>query len=187
MQKYPEKWRERAHVIPQGHVGAIPPAAPPRSGPLRIVYTGRFYDGIRTPDTFLRSIAEANRASSLDRRLQVEFIGAHMDRYEAVVRELGLSTIVRWAGRVSPAEARRRAAQADVLLVIDAASNGPSLFLPSKLIDYLPLGRPILAITPPQGPVADIIGELGYIAVDPADAGRLTTTIRRLVADHESG
>ena len=188
MQKYPEKWRERAHVVPQGHMGAVAAAAPLRSGPLRIVYTGRFYDRIRTPDTFLRSIAEANRVSSLAGRLEVEFVGAGMDRYAGLVRELGLSTIVRWAGRVSPEQARQRAAQGDVLLVVDAPSiNQPSLFLPSKLIDYLPLGKPILAITPLQGPVADIIGELGYIAVDPADVDGLTMALCTLVKSHESG
>ena len=42
------------------------------------------------------------------------------------------------------AESARRAAAADVLLVIDAPAD-ESLFLPSKLIDYLPAGKPILA------------------------------------------
>ena len=189
MKKYPAAWSKRAHVVPQGHDGAVTTQVEsPSSAPLRIVYTGRFYDGIRTPDSFLRSIAEADRLSSLAGRVVVDFVGARMEHYEALARELGLSTIVRFSGRMSPAQARDRASQADVLLVIDApSSDGPSLFLPSKLIDYLPLGKPILAITPQQGPVADIIDELGYVAVDPNDRGGLVAALMSLVDAHERG
>ena len=189
MNKYPAAWSRRAHVVPQGHDGMVmKETKSPSSGPLRIVYTGRFYDGIRTPDSFLRSIAEADRSSSLAGRLVLEFVGSRMERYEGLVRELGLSAIVQFAGRVSPNQARDRASQADVLLVIDTASgDGPSLFLPSKLIDYLPLGKPILAITPQLGPVADIIDELGYVAVDPGDRAGLVAALMSLVDAHERG
>jgi len=189
MKKYPAAWSQRAHVVPQGHDGtAIKQATSPSSAPLRIVYTGRFYDGIRTPHSFLRSIAEADRSSSLAGRLVVEFVGARMEQYEGLARELGLHAIVQFAGRMSPAQARDRASRADVLLVIDAPSgDGPSLFLPSKLIDYLPLTKPILAITPHQGPVADIIDQLGYVAVDPADRAGLVAALMSLVDAHERG
>jgi glycosyltransferase involved in cell wall biosynthesis len=189
MKKYPEAWRQRAHVVPQGHDGGVmrPPDRSSR-GPIRIVYTGRFYDGIRTPDSFLRAIADANRSTSLVGRIVVEFVGSHMEQYEGLTRELGLSDVVRFAGRMSPDQARQRASLADVLLVIDASSgDGPSLFLPSKLIDYLPLGKPILAITPPQGPVADIISALGYVAVAPDDGASLTAALMSLIEAHERG
>ena len=189
MTKYPAAWSTRAHVVPQGHEGAAMQLLPSSSSaPLRIVYTGRFYDGIRTPEVFLRAIADADRSSTLAGRLIVEFVGSRMEQYERLARELGLSDIVQFAGRMSPAQARERASRADVLLVIDAPSgDGPSLFLPSKLIDYLPLGKPILAITPPQGPVADLIGKLGYVAVDPSDRARLVAALEALVDAHERG
>ena len=50
-------------------------------------------------------------------------------------------------GRLPFLESARIAASADVLLVIDAAAED-NLFLPSKLIDYLPLAKPILGLTP---------------------------------------
>ena len=189
MKKYPPDWSRRAHVVPQGHDGSAgTKVESPSPAPLRIVYTGRFYDGIRTPESFLRALAEADRSSSLAGRVDVEFVGARMDRYEALARELGLAGIVRFTGRMSPDRARDCAARADVLLVIDAPSiDGPSLFLPSKMIDYLPLGKPILAITPREGPVSDIIRELGYVAVDPADRGELVVALRSLVEAHERG
>jgi len=189
MKKYPPAWSQRAHVVPQGHDGtAAKTAASPSSAPLRIVYTGRFYDGIRTPESFLRAIAEVDRTTSLAGRVAVEFVGGRMDRYEDLARELGLATLVRFTGRMSPEQARDRASHADVLLVIDAPSaDEPSLFLPSKLVDYLPLGKPILAITPQHGPVADIIGQLGYSAVDPENRAGMVAALMSLVAAHERG
>jgi len=51
----------------------------------------------------------------------------------------------------------------------------------------LPLTKPILAITPHQGPVADIIDQLGYVAVDPADRAGLVAALMSLVDAHERG
>ena len=138
MAKYPAEWRNRTHVIPQGHAGPAP-AMPRSAGPLRLVYTGRFYDGVRAPIVFLEAIAELHRASALNGRIAIEFVGSRMEAYAQQAGALGLESIVQFRPRVSPDQARTVAASADVLLIIDAPSDGPSLFLPSKLIDYLPL------------------------------------------------
>lgn len=81
---------------------------------------------------------------------------------------------------------RARAATADVLLVIDADSDG-SLFLPSKLIEYLPFRRPILGLTPVPGPSADLIRELGYQVVAPGDLPAIAATLRDLLQAHAAG
>lgn len=189
MAKYPETWRTRCHVIPQGSEPGLLPAPRERvhPGPLRIVYTGRFYAGVRTPDTFLEALASVARAKPLAGRVDVEFVGAGMEQYERRATELGLAAIVRFTGRLSPQHARERAATADVLMTIDAPSAGPGLFLPSKLIDYLPLDRPILGLTPLEGPSADLIRELGYAPVDPADGPGIGAAIDGLLAAHEDG
>lgn len=187
MAKYPAEWSARAHVVPQGHTGYAAAAAAPSPGPLRIVYTGRFYDGIRTPDVFLQALADVHRASPLHSRLLVEFVGSRMDAYAEQARVLGVEEFATFTGRVSPDEASRRAAAADVLLLIDAPSDGPSLFLPSKLIDYLPFGKPILGITPENGPSADLMRSLGYPIVDPRDEAGMAASLTALLERHESG
>jgi len=50
------------------------------------------------------------------------------------------------------------ARSADALLVIDAPSPEPSVFLPSKLVEYIGARRPVWGITPP-GTAADLIAE----------------------------
>ena len=184
MAKYPAEWLARARVVSQGFERGEPPPAGQPGGPLRLVYTGRFYDGLRTPEVFLAALAAIHRTHSLEGRLSVEFVGGGMDPYEARARMLGLQRVASFTGRVDPAGARARAAAADVLLIIDAPSDGHSLFLPSKLVDYLPLRKPILALTPRPGPSADLVNALGYAVIDPADQPGIAAAIENLLVAH---
>lgn len=185
MAKYPNEWLAKTAVVPQGFEAPFRPR-PAESGAtaraLRIVYTGRFYPGIRTPETFLDALAAVNKRVPLRGRLDVQFIGAGMSAYAQRASALGLGHSVSFSGRVAPQHATDRAAAADVLLIIDAPSdNGPSLFLPSKLVDYLPLRKPILGITPLEGPTADLLRELGYPIVDPRDVAGIAQLIQELI------
>ena len=71
-----------------------------------MVYTGRFYDGIRTPDVFLEAVAELHRASALNGRIDVEFVGSRHGAYARQASALGLESIVQFRSRVSPDQAR---------------------------------------------------------------------------------
>ena len=179
--RYPSAWAAKAVVIPQGFE-PLPPeslVSAREDGPLRVVYTGRFYPGVRTPETLLDAVSRLAAARDLRGRLLVEFFGAPFEAYADRARALGIEAVVAFHGRVAPPVALAAARRADALLVIDAPSRGPNLFLPSKLVDYLPLGKPILGVTPPDGASADVIRELGYPVVDPADVDGIV----RLLAD----
>lgn len=190
MAKYPESWQARADVVPQAYEPAPDVRAQPSMAsdrPLRMIYTGRFYDGIRTPDALLQAIAGLNAESSLEGKIELEFVGADMSVYAARAGRLDLDRLVGFTGRVSPQQARARAATADVLLVIDAGGPDGNLFLPSKLIDYLPLRRPILGLTPTPGPSAELIRELGYRVTAPDDVAGITAAVRELLKAHAAG
>ena len=68
MRKYPDEWRRKAHVVPHGFDLADPlPTPAARDERLTIVHTGRFYDGIRTPEALLRALAVLSRRQPLGR------------------------------------------------------------------------------------------------------------------------
>ena len=71
------------------------------------------------------------------------------------------------------------------LLVIDAPAKR-SVFLPSKLVDYLGAMRPIFGVTPP-GASSDLIGELGGRVVDPSDFQTLKQELAQFLKDLKSG
>jgi hypothetical protein len=119
--------------------------------------------------------------------ITVDFVGSNMEAYAQQAEQHGVNDVIRFLGRRSPESSRNLASEADVLLVIDAPSTGPSLFLPSKLIDYLPIRRVILGITPLEGPTADVLGQLNYPVADPHDVNGIASLLSTLIDQKSAG
>jgi len=189
MRKYPEAWRTKTHVVPHGFDrGEMLPAMPEpdRGSVLRLVYTGRFYEGIRTPEALLRALATLAERRPLAAELRVTFVGTRVPAYERLATRLHLDDVVEFTGRVPMADSARLAAAADVVLVIDAPSSD-SLFLPSKLVDYLPLGRTILGLTPACGAAADVLRSLEQPIAAPDDEAAIASAIESLIDRKRQG
>jgi glycosyltransferase involved in cell wall biosynthesis len=187
MQKYPDEWRRKAHVIPHGFDRSDPVAAPAaRDERLTIVHAGRFYDGARTPESLLRALAALAARRPLARELRIVFVGTPVPLHRRLATALGLDPVVEFTGRLPFAESARWAAAADVLLLIDAPAD-ENLFLPSKLIDYLPAGKPILALTPFSGASADVIRALGYPITPPDDERAIAEAIDAMLSSYREG
>jgi hypothetical protein len=78
------------------------------------------------------------------------------------------------------------AQSAHLLLVIDAPAEH-SVFLPSKIVDYLALRRPILALTPPAGASARVLGGLGFPTVNPSDEEGILAMLREALRRWQNG
>ena len=203
MRKYPDAWRKKVAVVPHGFDGGK--SLSRRSGdlsavarsakaevaktgpPLRLIYTGRFYEGLRTPTALLRAIAKLNAEQPLDGTIEVTCIGPFVTSFAREAAVLGIDRIVRFRDRVPAAEAQSIAAGADVLLVIDAPTTGPSPFLPSKIVDYLPMRKPIFAITPPQGASAALLKRIGGFVAAPEDEAAIRIALKHVLARWRDG
>jgi len=190
MRKYPDAWRRKVHVVPHGfdrQVLAGLTLESDRHRRLRLVYTGRFYDGVRTPVALFEALGRLNARRPLDHELEVRMVGPHVAPYGPHVCALGLSSIVSLTGRRPYVESLREAAAADALLVIDAPSETPSLFLPSKLIDYLVLRKPIIGLTPLEGASADLLRRLQCPVVAPDDVEGIARVMEQSIEDWRQG
>jgi glycosyltransferase involved in cell wall biosynthesis len=188
MRKYPQDVQPKVRIVPHAHGGrtGLKPANSVGRGPLHIVHTGRFYEGHRTPESLLRALERLARTRLLARELKVTFAGTLVPAYVDLAHALGLDDVVEFAGRVPYDASLELAAGADVLLVIDAPADD-SLFLPSKLIEYLPLQKPILGLTPNQGATADLLSELSYPIAQPNDEAAIAAALEALMARHAAG
>lgn len=178
MRKYPPAWRDKAAVLPHAwdmdHFSGSAPTIPARLPGVRhlIRYIGNCYGG-RTPLPLFRAlnlIERRNPALLVDVSFQfVGYIDASFhDAVELTRLRPGLVTFL---GQVGYRESLLLAKDADALLVIDADSTQPSVFLPSKLIEYIGVRRPVWGITPP-GTSADLIAEWAdgsHASAPPAD------------------
>ena len=186
LRRYPAAIAGKCGVLPHSFVPEWYPAAPLRrepDGPIRIVQTGHFY-GPRTPLPLLRPLAELAARSRLEGRIEFVFYGSMEEKYRDFLRRHHLEAVVRIAGIVPYLQTLAAMRDADYLLLIDAPvqGEGQSVFLPSKLIDYLGSGKPVLGITPPRGTSARVLRETGHLVCDIGDAQGIGRMLENLAA-----
>lgn len=186
MAKYPSSWGGKVHVIPHGYdadlLGLIEPR--PKPDKFTIIHTGNLYEK-REPYALLRALATL-RAELSAAELRVEFVGHATQAMQDRVKQLDLDDIVSLAPNVPFLDSLAIAQSADLLLVIDAPAEH-SVFLPSKIVDYLSLRRPILALTPKAGASARVLGGLGFPTVDPTDEAGILAKLRESLARWRRG
>jgi hypothetical protein len=167
--KYPRSWKEKARVLPHSFDPSLYPShsGESRAG-MTIRYMGEFY-GKRTPKPLIQTLrALLATTPELLKDVRFELIGpVNPETLDGLRLEEMPEGLIHIKASVDYQESLRLAANADGLLIIDAPAKR-SVFLPSKLIDYIGAARPILALTP-QGTAAGIIKELGGWVADPLD------------------
>lgn len=182
--KYGEAITSKINVLAHSFEPALYPAHTRKpKDPLVVRYLGNFY-GQRTPVPVLRAIERLKRTNfDALSRLRFEFVGGmpFWLRHHPVVRGAD-PQYVSFVPTVGYTDSLRLMVDADLLLVIDAPCK-VSLFLPSKLIDYLGANRPILGVVPP-GPSQRLLRELGEAVVDPLDVDGICAELAKFVENH---
>lgn len=173
-------YRAKATDLPHAFEPALyPDVSSPAAGPLILRSLGNFY-GPRSPEPLFRALALLReRDPVLFGKIRVELIGSIPDEFRRGSRACqGLPPGV--VHVLSPVDYRTSLGlmrSADVLLNIDAPF-AHSVFLPSKLVDYIGAERPIVGITPP-GTASRVIGALGGWVADPTDPEGIASVLAR--------
>ena len=185
MEKYPAAWKDKTRVLAHAYDPSLYPARRVRQPgePLIIRYLGRFY-GTRSPEVLYRPLEMLlRRRSDLRKAFRIELI-CEGER-TGPRRDKQFSDILKFSAPVDYPTSLRLMVDADALLLIDAPAAS-SVFLPSKLIDYIGAGRPILAITPP-GTSFNLVKRLGGEAVVPSEPDQVSAVVERFVDGLRSG
>lgn len=146
------------------------------SGPFVITHGGSLYRK-RDPRPFLKAVNDLVRKQSItEGDLVVRFVGNVDPKFDLRnwVRQLGLEAFVRIEPPVPHDEYLQLLSSSDLLLVIQPDTD---LQVPSKLFEYMAIGRPIIALAH-QGATADILAEYPRgILVDPYDVKEIGEAI----------
>lgn len=167
---------KNAVVIPHVGLGRHGPAV--RSAPdgFRIIHAGNL-SRERDPSPFLRALAGLVRENP-QAGIEFEIIG-HMDpEFSPLIEQLGLGRVVVRTPGLPFLECLQRMERADALLLVEAPCAS-GIFFPSKLIDYVEVGRPVLALSPAGGVVDGLVGNYGFgefASLEDADAIRIGLT-----------
>ena len=173
----------KSHVLPHSFEPALyAPKSTTSTDRITLRYLGNFY-GIRRPYPLLEAIEILRqRQPHLLGRLRFELIGGMPGwmKLHPLVRRAD-PDLIRILPTVSYQASLDYMVSADMLLVIDAPAK-TSVFLPSKLIDYIGAHRPIFGIVPP-GTSARVIEAQGGLTADPSDPPAIADALARIATD----
>ena len=178
MRKYPVAWRGKTSVLPHAFDRSLYPPRRAATGPIVLRYLGSLY-GSRSPLPLLRGVERLPPA--LAANLQIEFVGEAAPRFVAAAARLALPPgLVRFLPTIDYPSALAAMRAADLLVQIDAPAE-TSVFLASKLIDYVGARRPILGVTP-AGTARKLIEALSGWVAEPSAPDRVAAAIEQAVA-----
>lgn len=160
---------EQSTVVP--HLGMPPQeriGACVATGSLKLVHLGTM-NSARNPLCLLEGLRLFVSSAGAPPRIEVDFVGAPDDLVMTAAKRSGVSEFVRVLPPQDYETTWRTLGSYDVLLVVEAPCD-EGIFLPSKFVDYVQTGRPVLAVSPKRGTLADILNsDGGGIAADNRD------------------
>lgn len=172
---------EKSHVVPHGFDPALYADAPatPATGKVRLGIFGSFY-GPRTPRHLLEAVDQLAGDQTLP-DFSLETFGLGGEAFKRELAQFGdAGNHVAHGGILPHTAALNRMAACDILVISDAPTVSRSIFLTSKIVDYLGARRPLFAITP-DGPTKDLIERLGGWAVSPDDSNTVATVLAEAI------
>lgn len=149
-------------------------------GKFVITYAGWLYQD-RTPEPVFRALRYLIDHGEVDiARLQIDLIGwcdmASGQSVKAIAARWGLNQCLRMDGPLTKTETFRRIARSSLLLLL---AEGWTLQVPAKAYEYLRASRPILALAPQEGAVADLFSRTGGAwVVDHTNDTGITAAVR---------
>ncbi len=130
-----------------------------RNTVFTLCYAGNLFPP-RSADFLLRSLASLSNLLNNSKWFSLKIIGIMDEEYKKLAGDLNIAANIEYLGKVSYHNTLEQLGRSDVQVLIEAPCE-EGVFLPSKLVDYIQAGRPILAISPQNGSISDIISEYG--------------------------
>jgi glycosyltransferase involved in cell wall biosynthesis len=174
LERYPDLSADRCSLILNGydeedfHNLVSNPGIANR--PLRLVHMGLLYPIERDPKAFFRAVSQLQKEGKLDpTRVRIELrASGYESAYQPMIRAEGIDNIVHLLPPLPYREALQDSANADGLLLFQAACCDHQI--PAKVFEYLRLAKPILALTSHAGDTAALLRQTGGATiVDLAD------------------
>ena len=143
--------------------------------------------GLRDPSVFFEGLKRFLKEYKPTKEVKVIFIGDPVDEIRTKAHESGVGDIVRIEAPNAYEETQARAASSSVLFVIEASCD-EGIFFPSKFVDFIQTGRPVLAISPRVGTLSDILSKNGGgVAVDNRSADEILSALNKFYMAWEKG
>lgn len=190
-QKYPSIPKDKFHHLPNGFdSNDFPLIDPARRTDDRftVTYTGSMY-GLRTPREFLTAVEKLVADGKVDpTRIRLRFIGRFGDEVHQIFRESSVQDSIEVVGYMPHSESIRQLLLSDALLLVVDVTSDSAEIVPGKVYEYIGTGKPVIAVAPEHGAIADLIAETsaGFVAHQ-TNASGIELAFLTLYNDHING
>lgn len=192
---YKHRYPDRApciHLLENGYdaetFDTVVEEAPLSPGKLTLLHSGIVYPSERDPTQLFEALSLLKtRSPGTFNRLIVRFRApVHDALLSKLAQKFGVQEAIQILPSIGYREALSEMLRADGLLILQAANCNAQV--PAKLYEYFRAGRPILALTAPDGDTAAIASAAGINAIAPLDdAQKITALLDQFCADRKNG
>jgi len=171
-----------AEVFP--HVGWSVPQEVDKAT-FHLVHAGNLHSPNRSAEGLLTGVQEFLRDRPEAQPItRITFIGRGDAKVKPLIAEHGLASVVSCTGKVPYEESLKWIGRATVCVLIEA-SVPEGIYLPSKFADYVTARKPVLALSPAVGTIADMLPEPGLIRVDADNPSAIARAINDFYEDFQ--
>jgi glycosyltransferase involved in cell wall biosynthesis len=115
--------------------------------PMKIVYTGKLYRGLRDPSDLLQTILRMENAGEIERSsVELDIYGGQLDGLAEMMPEGRYDHFVTLHGHVTREIALEAQRSADILLLLESPLPEAAGVLTGKIFEYIAAGVPILSL-----------------------------------------
>ena len=180
LKNYPFLSKRYCAVIP--HIGLAQAHLPPTPKPgsqdmvMRLCHAGNL-SAERNPETLFLALARFN--ARFPGRIHLDILGHRTSECDRLQKKYALDELIGYPGSFPYLRALEKMAQYDILVLLEARME-TGIFFASKIVDYVQLNKPILAISPVRGFAADYLGKNGVYTVDNNSADAIEKSLEEL-------
>lgn len=180
--RYLPKVRGKSIVLPHIALGSLREGGP-QTKQFTLCHTGSLTH--RSPEKLFQAIKAF--IDKTGNTLSVRFVGGAADLdVQRLASRYGIERIVTNEPFRSFQETRGILSESTVLMIIEAECE-EGIYFPSKFVDYVQTGKPVLALSPRVGTLSDMLSSGGGIAADCASVESIEQAISTLYSAWREG
>jgi hypothetical protein len=174
----------KSSVIPHVSMGKLDIETVPRDH-FSLCYAGSVLPP-REVNILFKGVKRFRELLNSENSFRVRFLVDKPEIVAASAKSMGIEDVIDIEDAVPYSQMPKSLAQSDILIIIEAPLQ-EGIFMASKIVDYIQIGRPILALAPPVGTIVDLFSKYGGgIAVDCQSVDAVVQALQTLYAHWKS-
>ncbi len=153
---------------------------------FNLCHAGNIYTA-RNPENLFIALKDFSENPHVRHDVKFTIIGIENVNLKEKAKKYKIEKIINFTGPLSYTDTIGKLAENNVLVVLEGQYD-EGIYLPSKFIDYVQIGKPILAISPKNSTLNDILQKYrGGIAADCCTPKTITAALFELYKHWENG